>query len=57
VFKGLDGHWYGVVWDEVISGWPGCKPGLVRLKTELKAGRVLIDVDPDWTPDDYRPGE
>jgi len=55
VFKGLDGHWYGVVWDYVIPGWPGCVPGLVRLTTEMKDGELTIDVDPDWTPDDYKP--
>jgi hypothetical protein len=54
VFRGLDGHWYGVVWDDVIPGWPHCKPGLVRLKTELRDGQVLIDVDEDWTPADYQ---
>jgi hypothetical protein len=27
----------------------------VRLKTELKDGVVHIDIDDDWTPDDYVP--
>lgn len=55
VFRGLDGHWYGVVWGEDILGSFHCKPGVVRLKVELIDGRLMIDVDPDWTPDDYIP--
>ena len=55
VFRGLDGHWYGVVWGEDILGSFHGKPGVVRLKTELKDGQLLIDVDDDWTPADYKP--
>jgi hypothetical protein len=56
VFRGLDGHWYGVVWDHLIPCWPNTVPGLVRLKTGLdEKGQVQIEIDEDWTPDDYVP--
>ena len=57
VFRGLDGHWYAVVWGEDIMGAFHCKPGMIRLKTEFREGQVLIDVDDQWTPDDYVPVE
>jgi len=57
VFQGLDGHYYGVFWgDDCFAPWR-CKPGLVRLTTEMKNGQLHIDVDENWTPDDFKPGK
>ncbi len=55
VFRGLDGHYYAVVWGDDFYAPFHAKPGLVRLKTEMVGGRLRIDVDEDWTPADYRP--
>mgnify|MGYP005833965165 CR=1 FL=1 len=54
-FRGLDGHWYASPFGEDILGGFHQKVGLVRLKTELRDAQVLMDVDDDWTPDDYLP--
>ncbi len=55
VFRGLDGRYYAVVWgDDFFAPFHG-KPGLVRLETEMIGGRLHINVDEDWTPEDYRP--
>lgn len=51
-FRGLDGHWYASSFQPALTPLTVV---LYRLKTELRDGRVYVDIDPDWTPDDYVP--
>jgi len=55
-FRGLDGHWYSSLKSiGSCAGLPVRCIYMVRLKTELRDGQVFMDIDDDWTPDDYQP--
>lgn len=55
MFQGLDGQWYGLAWMfRPLRVLYNHTPALVRLDVEFEDGRpVRIDIDPDWTVDDY----
>ena len=58
MFRGLDGHYYALIWHTGQLGviWHN-SPALVRLVVEMKDGELSIDIDEDWTVDDYVPIE
>jgi len=58
LFQGLDGHYYALIWHTGRLGviWHN-SPALVRLVVEMKDGELSIDIDEDWTVDDYVPVE
>ena len=58
IFQGLDKQWYGLVWMfRPIRVAYNHSPALVRLQVQFTAdGRLeRMDIDPDWTVDDYVP--
>lgn len=59
ICRGLDGNWYGLVWMfRPIRVLYNHTPALVRLDLGFRDGRLVrMDVDPDWTVDDYVPVE
>jgi len=57
IFKGLDRHFYGLVWHATLDTIWCDQPALVRMNVTEKDGELSMEIDDEWTADDYKPVE